>query len=571
MRTRIVIQLVLPGLLAGCAAGPGEKTPDAFVPHADEIRPADDGAYPGAERTARILLAEFALQREQVRESVRLHVEAAAESNDPGSAQRATVLAWSAGFYQLGLRAVARWDELAPGDLEPVRYRVLLNLEAGGPEGLREAMADFLRRRPGDAGLGALISLVRSTGESDRALNAIEPLLEGIRLDSDERRMLGALALDAGQAGRAVAMADLVLSERPGSRPALTLKARALAGLGRLEDGLAVFEQALAEAAPEERASLQVSMASVLMAAGENDRAETLFEAVLDHSPDHVGAIYASGVIALESGELARARKRFVELLQSGIQRQAAYYYLGRVEEARGNRKQALTWYRRVRGGDYLVSAQDRMAHILWEVAEPEAALEYLARVRRSSPGVATDLVLVEARLLEDKGRPDEAFDLLDAALEERPEHVDLVYERALMAERRDRVEEALAGFRALAEARPDDPDMINALGYTLADRTERLSEARALIERALAAAPDRVSIVDSMGWVLFRQGHVEEAIPYLDRAWGLSRDPEIAAHLGEALWNKGEAGRARHVWNEALEAFPDHPKLNATINRYRE
>lgn len=570
MRIRIAIQLALLGALAGCAGGPAEKSPDPF-PGDARVRPVVEAPYPGTESTGQILLAELALQRNQVRESVGLYVDAADAAGDPGTARRATVLAWSAGFHRLGLHAVARWEALAPGDIEPVRYRVLLNLEAGGPDDLREAMADFLDRRPADAGVGALISLVRSSSESDRALNALDPLLDRFRLDPEERRMLGTLALDAGQAGRAVALADGVLADRPGYRPALALKGRALEALGRLDDSLAVFDRAIAEAAPEDRTALRVSKASVLMMTGENARADELFEAVLEEAPDHVGALYASGVLALEGGNLERARQRFVELLQSGVRRQTAYYYLGRIAEDRGKKKEALTWYRRVQGGDRLVSAQRRMARILWDLAEPGAALDYLARVRESSPGVATDLVLVEARLLEDKGRIGEAFDLLDQAIGERPGHVDLIYERALMAERQGRLDEALADFRDLAEARPDDPDMVNALGYTLADRTDRLTEARALIERALALAPDRISVVDSMGWVLFRQGHVEEAISYLDRAWELSGDPEIAAHLGEALWKKGEAGRARHVWNEALEAFPDHPKLNATVERYGE
>ena len=51
---------------------------------------------------------------------------------------------------------------------------------------------------------------------------------------------------------------------------------------------------------------------------------------------------------------------------------------------------------------------------------------------------------------------------------------------------------------------------------------------------------------MDSMGWVLYRLGRNKEALDYLQRAFALRPDAEIAAHLGEVLW--ATASRTRRA-----------------------
>ena len=95
---------------------------------------------------------------------------------------------------------------------------------------------------------------------------------------------------------------------------------------------------------------------------------------------------------------------------------------------------------------------------------------------------------------------------------------------------------------------KPDHAQGWNALGYTLADRTDRLKEAREYIEKALQLAPDDPFILDSMGWVHYRLGNHQLAVDYLRRAFELRPDPEIAAHLGEALWMQGRRDEAQRL-----------------------
>ena len=120
--------------------------------------------------------------------------------------------------------------------------------------------------------------------------------------------------------------------------------------------------------------------------------------------------------------------------------------------------------------------------------------------------------------------------------------------------------------LRIVLEQDPDNADALNALGYTLADRNERLDEAFSLVARALKLRPDSPAIMDSMGWVLYRQGDLVQAASYLRKALDLSDDDEIAAHLGEVLWMKGQREDAQAVWREALVHTPDSDKVRAVI-----
>lgn len=111
----------------------------------------------------------------------------------------------------------------------------------------------------------------------------------------------------------------------------------------------------------------------------------------------------------------------------------------------------------------------------------------------------------------------------------------------------------------------------LNALGYTLANRTDRHIEALQLIEQANQLLPDNPAILDSLGWALYRLGKLEDSLHYLEKAWKLYPDAEVAAHLGEVLWAVGQKKEAEKVWQEALNSSPDNAVLNETIQRFND
>ena len=170
--------------------------------------------------------------------------------------------------------------------------------------------------------------------------------------------------------------------------------------------------------------------------------------------------------------------------------------------------------------------------------------------------------------MLREAGDIPAAYAVLKRAIDEFPESADLNYDIALIAERMNRVDEAEAHLKKLVELKPDDAQSLNALGYTLVDRTARVSEGYALIEKAHKLSPGDPFIMDSMGWALFRLGRLDEAEDFLKRALAERPDAEIAAHLGEVLWAKGDRDGARALWKVQLESNPDNAVLKETVER---
>ena len=99
------------------------------------------------------------------------------------------------------------------------------------------------------------------------------------------------------------------------------------------------------------------------------------------------------------------------------------------------------------------------------------------------------------------------------------------------------------------------DIALMGPWGYVLANHNRQLPEARRLVSRALKLEPNNPMLLDSMGWVEFRQGQLHAALDYLQRAYQLLPDAEIAAHLGEVLWVLGRQAEALVVWDKAIEA----------------
>jgi len=72
------------------------------------------------------------------------------------------------------------------------------------------------------------------------------------------------------------------------------------------------------------------------------------------------------------------------------------------------------------------------------------------------------------------------------------------------------------------------------------------------------------------MGWVYFREGKLAQAEAHLRKAYATRSDPEIAVHLGEVLWKKGDRDGARQLWRSAHDKDPKNEALQKTLARLR-
>jgi tetratricopeptide (TPR) repeat protein len=196
------------------------------------------------------------------------------------------------------------------------------------------------------------------------------------------------------------------------------------------------------------------------------------------------------------------------------------------------------------------------------------AAFRLLDEYAASERAEALDVEFAKAALLDDLGKSTDAVALLELALERYPDHPGVRYQIALIQDKAGLTRESLRNFESLLKDRPEDASLLNALGYSLADRNLKLPRAETLIRKALEASPDNPAFLDSLGWVRFRRADIPGALPYLERAYRIFPDPEIASHWGEVLWVSGKQAEARALWARSLARSPDSKPLKATIER---
>jgi tetratricopeptide (TPR) repeat protein len=137
-----------------------------------------------------------------------------------------------------------------------------------------------------------------------------------------------------------------------------------------------------------------------------------------------------------------------------------------------------------------------------------------------------------------------------------------------MVADKLNKFDVMEVALRRIIVLAPANQHAYNALGYSLAERNVRLEEAHGLIEKALQLAPEDPFIMDSMGWVQFRLGRIKEAEELLRRAYAIRPDAEIAVHLGEVLWVKGQQEDAKKFWRDANTKDPKNDTLKSTLAR---
>jgi tetratricopeptide (TPR) repeat protein len=298
---------------------------------------------------------------------------------------------------------------------------------------------------------------------------------------------------------------------------------------------------------------------------------------MLSDRPQDPTLLYALGLLSAQSDDLAEAERYLRAYLvaiaaKSDDERDSssALLLLAQIAEERKDTPAALKWLEQI-GADSpqaYMNALLKRAQLISKAGDLAAARRLLKQYPAEGEAEKIQLVSAEAQLLRDAGKLGEAMSAMDTVLKRYPDNTDLLYDYAMLAEKADKLEVMETALRRIIKLAPNNQHAYNALGYSFAERNVRLQEAYTLIAKALELAPEDPFIIDSMGWVQYRLGRLKEAEASLQRAYKLRPDPEIAAHLGEVLWFKGEQEEAKKLWRDASKKNPKNDTLRNTLAR---
>jgi tetratricopeptide (TPR) repeat protein len=256
--------------------------------------------------------------------------------------------------------------------------------------------------------------------------------------------------------------------------------------------------------------------------------------------------------------------------------------------------------------------ADKRLISFYLETGKKNEALQAV-RALRAKNADDDSLLRIEATILTDSGRVDEAVELIKATMKEKPavksgrgigngnggttfvlptsdEFSNFLFISNLYSQARRGKEAADAANQAYATTEnterrqiakltlataqqmagdfqgaektlrdilrqsPGNPIALNNLGYFLTERDEKLDEALKLIERAVEIDPTNPSYLDSLGWAYFKLGKLPEAEKYLKEAARIDdSSATIHEHLGDVYRKQGKPEAAKASWEKAL------------------
>lgn len=517
----------------------------------------------------KMMLAEVAVQRGQLHVAVPAYLDLARETRDPRVAQRATEVAWNARFVDSAIEAAGIWLQADPQSQQARQVVAALLVNQAQLATALPHLEKWLQADEAHVGQSFLqiTSLLARHKDKKAVLELMQGLARSYREIPEARFAVAQAAWNAEDSELALSEARAALDLRPNWELAALFQAQVLQRRSSAE-ALAYLAGYL-EQHPQAK-DARLNYARLLVNEKKLAEARKQFEVLLADFPNNAEVTMAVALLAMQSNDYDAAETQFKRALENNYKDpDAVRLYLGQVNEERKRFEEALKWYGSVGAGEQYINAQARYAGVLSKQGRLADARRHLQQVSPQNNQQRVQLTQAEAQLLREATAYQEAFDVLSRALDNLPDYPELLYDHAMAAEKLNRLDVLESNLRKLISIRPDHAHAHNALGYTLADRNERLGEARELIETALKLAPEDPFIMDSMGWVLYRQGQIKQALNYLQRAYGLRPDPEIAAHLGELLWIGGEREQARKLWSDVLKEHPKNEVLQNTVNRF--
>ncbi|QTD46042.1 tetratricopeptide repeat protein [Ottowia testudinis] len=279
---------------------------------------------------------------------------------------------------------------------------------------------------------------------------------------------------------------------------------------------------------PPAAGSLDVlySQAVALHRAGRLADAKRIYETLLSRQPDHHGALYLMGTLALQGGGFADACRLLTRALALNPQHPASLANLAMAQSELGRYDDA--------------------------IQNMERALQINGAIPNGSVNLAG--ILIQA------GRHQDALNLLETLGSEQRNSTDFWTNLGLALDNQPgRKSEATAAFRQAVVLSPNSPKHKKNLAQHLQELGAN-EEAMALLDQLIVQSPDYAEAYLIKAKALQSLGQTHEAIALCMAASRLKiTTPDVLASLSRALTLAGEYQHALRIAHQALELHPDH------------
>ena len=530
-----------------------------------------------AEFVFKYLAAEIAGQRGDLGLSTKLFFDLAKSSRDVRLAERAAKVAIYSKNPQAALESSKLWIELDENSTEAQQAATQIYIMNGDLNAAKPLLKKLLEKEDTRAnGFLYLNSLLAHQANKNAVLQLTQELAAPYSQLAEAHFTVGQAAFQAGNLPLALTESARANQLRPNWEIAAILQADILYNTSP-EKGIAFYRNFLSNTSDANDARLNYARMLIKQARFAEAKPELIKLSKLANTNPEI--LVVVGLLSVQSNQFLEAEQFFKQALDTRLKnKEPIYLYLGQIAEKNKNDAEAINWYSKVKKPaetsaqqtDHYLDAKLSMANVVSRTQGADKAIQMLDDLENLSDAQLAQVITAQSNLLAQAKRFQESYELLGKAVANMPNSNELIYDYAMAAERVQQFAVLETQLRRLIKIKPDFAQAYNALGYSFADRNVKLDEANQLITKALEISPGDHYIMDSMGWVQYRLGNLDKAFDYLNKAYNLQNDTEIAAHLGEVLWKQGKQDEASKVWAEALKVNPENDVLIKTIKKFK-
>ena len=494
-------------------------------------------------------------------------IAAAASSKDFRVAREATMLALRNDSYDDAAIASQAWLTLKPSSVNAQNMVILSLVGSEQVEAAKLAIESQIGEQVIDDYIKQLAGLLVRQKNPEAAFEIVDYMVQAHPESAQVLVSSAFVAQTFKKYAAAEVWADQALSLKPGWDLAAKLIANLLSEQNKLDQRAAFIDQFVSDF--PKSVAMRINHAAELGRAERYQEAYQLMVEVLRDVPNDVNALQYAAVLVEQLNNNKKSAEHLRKALRVEPENDDVRWSLARLAVIDKKYVTAERLFDAIKDEALYVRAQIQVANMRNETQGFEPAVNTLKSLEPRTEADYMQVAITRHYLLMGAYQYEEAFAYVNETLIYLPDNLELLYARALVAAELGKIDIAEQDLSAIIAQQPQHANALNALGYTLADQTERYDEAKELIARALILRPNDAHILDSMGWVLYRLKDYEAAIEFLQKAYEASPESEVAAHLGEVLWESGDQERANSVLRKSFALERDNPILNKVIERY--
>ncbi|MDD9894083.1 MAG: tetratricopeptide repeat protein [Gammaproteobacteria bacterium] len=435
------------------------------------------------------------------------------------------------------------------------RLARIVAVEDASPAKQQQVLAEvFDLAQPQRAAFAAVVAKhYRESPAADAALQMIDGFLETHPNDADVLKAGAVIAEDTDATAMAYQLWYRLSAVATSADEVFDAQAHAAANLRLLgEPAEAANRLRGLHALQPDQHWVALEYGRSLLQSEQAEEALEVLEVLADKLSINPEVQYITGFAAFVAKDYLKAATYFETALAKGYSDHEARYWIGLAYMQAEQPKQGVVWLSTLGQGKHWQRAQHLTGDALAEMGEWEEFETHYNNLRSATPDQAARWFLAQCQSLIDVGRYEQAASYIDKAVEADDEDLEVRYQRGVLYAELGRFQQAETDLNLVITNEPEHAEAMNALGYMLIDRLGDTERGVPLVKRALDLRPESAPIMDSYGWGLLLEGQLREALFWLERAWSNTKDHEIGAHLGEALWLSKRHKEARVVWAEA-------------------